>query len=983
MPKQNEIILDNRDQTVALMEKLFFNEKNHIARQVYRHWLPKPSWGYKPEPINGRLNELIAEHLKGKATYGLYSHSLGGTCKWICIDIDLKHGNLMERGDSVATVLGMVVQRLMDMGIPDEARLMEFSGSKGFHVWVLLPETPMASCQNFIRHFLNGLDKLPYDAGLGKNIVDIDKFPNPSTHPSKPYGYAVKIPCGLHQKVGVFSSFIDINRKPIADVPQLLESVVPCRLPDLPIIHETIKPKHAQKPKKPRKRKNHDGDPLAEPPITEELNTLMTECKFLKQFRARPDLARHGEWTHAGQLLVPLGQSGADWFAYLSSVDERRYDGSHQQLIDNITDGGLSAPTCGTIGCDLCDNNHAYQLLDRVRRRYELRYKTENKPIEEIDLMDLRPEYERLIKNFLMGGSDGVALSNMPVGGYKSTTAIAMIEEQGLRSVYYCPNHDLAQDIANRLHGKAVVVLGLDRMLKDGSMVCPYGDDLKEAMKFGRSTGEFCNRKHGKCDERHDCPYLKQFRRAARAKTVILVHDHLHLGHKKMKQVMSGKQIAVLDESFHRQYRTECTISPDELECLRQVLRSEALMEPIKELINPLMGFIDSDEDAMVVPSSGLIDEGYLSIDRQYKTNHPTTRNPLRDLIRAGHDALTIRKTADGLLSIHLPATLPQGIPVLILDATARPEDYERLLGRPVETINPAANRALKQYAETIQVVTGSYPNSSLIRKSADKNSPIQLTETGERIIDHALNQIRDHDDYGIICTKSLEKHLIDKRNIPPERVLHYNLLRGTNVFRDVLDLIVIGYQGISYEEMAKSSRILFDQGWDDQEIARHLENERSWQPIGSNGSHSCRVKFLSPKNPFIDSFHRLCVIGEIEQAVGRARIYSPSHRDRRVHIITSAPTNVRIDRFVELSSKSDPIEDAVKELLLLEGSFTFKSLYDRVAVDGRPTKKTVRNHLKRLVGRLNLHRSIGEHNCLSYSFQLAEAEPHSIEEGL
>ncbi|MFC1601275.1 hypothetical protein ACFL34_02900, partial [Candidatus Sumerlaeota bacterium] len=809
MSDQNQSVLDNLDRMIGLIDNLFFNEKKYVARQIYRHWLPKPHWGYKPVQLDGDLQKIVYRHLTNRDTYGFYSHSLSATCKWICIDIDLKFGDLVDRMDSVTTVLGMVLQRLADMGIPEKALLIEFSGSKGFHVWVMINETPMAVCQNFVRHFLNGMvDKLPYDAGLGKLIVDLDKFPHPTTDPEiRLYGYAVKIPCGLHKKVGEFSRFVDINRKPIVDVPALLENVVLCDLPILPLIETYTKPKHAQKPKKQsvktaRKRALHAvvGAQLPQPAMTPDLNALFTNCRFLKGFRARPELSGFKEWTHAGLMLIPLGETGIAWFHYLSSLDLRRYDGSHQQLIDNVFKEGLSAPKCGTIGCTLCDRDHPYQILDTVRRRYSMKYKTDMEPtVEEIDLADLRSEYRELIKDVVTGNTGSVVLSTMPVGGYKTTTVVEMANDDGVRCVYYCPNHQLAQDIQGRLKGKGVMVRGLEKMLEDDAFHCPHADDLLSSLKYGRSAGHYCNEQHGKCDQRSSCPYLRQFRRAARAKVAILVHDHLHLGNKKWKQVYSGKHIAVLDESFHRQYRTPCIVTRSQLETLKEVLMEEVNAQPVHDLVNPLLDMLDAKKHSMIVPVTGIMKNRFPAIDSMYWESHPFTRNPLRDLLRAGKERLTARSWDAHSLQINLPARLPEDIPILILDATAQKEDYERLLGRSVEEINPAAGRQLRQYAKTIQVLSGAYPNSSLFQKNkAGDFIPDALTETtGERIVEYALGLIRDPNDYGIICTQLLEQWLIKHRGIPEERIMHFNLLRGMNNFRNVLDLIVIGYQGI------------------------------------------------------------------------------------------------------------------------------------------------------------------------------------------
>ncbi len=329
MSEQNPIILSSLNLMVDLMMRLFFNEKEYVALQVYKWKAKTPYWGYCPVPIQDNLDEIIESHLRGLKTYGFYSHSPSKTCKWLCIDIDLKIGLLKDRMDSVALVFGMVIQCLRDLGIPENAMLFEFSGNKGFHVWVLIQETAMAECQNLIRHFKNNIGPMPYDAGLGRETVHLDKFPHPSTDPdNSPYGLPVKLPCAYHNTAKQFSHFIDVNLNPIPDVPALLESVVPCQLPDLPLIQHAKQPKNKSAP---NKRSVSDqlknavvpvlGDPLEQPPLTAELNALFSGCPFLHEFKERPHAAGYWEWTHAGQLLCAHSDEGTAWFEYLSSLD--------------------------------------------------------------------------------------------------------------------------------------------------------------------------------------------------------------------------------------------------------------------------------------------------------------------------------------------------------------------------------------------------------------------------------------------------------------------------------------------------------------------------------------------------------------------------------------------------------------------------------------------------------------------------------------
>lgn len=981
MPEQNPIILSNLDRVIGLMMTLFFNPKDFVALQEFKSWVKKPHWGYRPVKVQNDLDEIIKRHLRGLKTYGFYSHSISETCLWLCIDIDLKIGLLKDRKESVAFVLGMVIQCLKDLGIPEEAMLFEFSGNKGFHVWVMLQESPMAECQNFIRHFKNSIGPMPYDAGLTKETVHLDQFPHPSTDPENcQYGLPVKLPCALHNTSGKFSHFIDINKNPVENVPALLESVVPCQLPDLPLISAAKKPKNKRPPKilsasAQRKKANAPimGDPLEQPPLTAELNALFSGCHFLKGFRERPFEAGYREWTHAGQLLVGLGEEGTAWFEYLSSLDQRRYDGSHVGLIEKITSGELErSPRCQTIECPHCDRGHAYEILDEYRQRYQITHSPEPlPPAEEVDLADLKDQLETALLPFFQDDHERIALVNMPVGGFKTQTALELVQRYNRPCVYFCPNHHLAKDIAERFQSKALIIMGHERLQEETDFHCPYAEEIAEARSLGRSSGEFCNAKHGKCTKRSQCEYLKQFEKASRAKMVILVHDHLQLGHDKRKMVFKGKKIVILDESFHRQYRMACDITQEELKTLREVLVEEGHDAVVDNMVDPLLRFIRGGNRSLVLPSVDLPLKAFTEIDQRYMEDYPEIKNPLRDLLRAGELGLKATMPVSGSIHLNLPATLPGKMPILILDATASAEDYERLLGRPIETINPAAGLRLKQFGHVTQVVTGSYPNSSIFVMGPDNKPTNELTETGRRIIDFALSQIRDWNDFGIISTQAVEQYLLEQRGIPEERLMHFNLLRGLNDFRNVQDLVIIGYQGINHKDMAHDARILFDQDWDDEEKEIELKTQKAWRPIESEGSRQCQVKFLSPKDPHIRSFHNLCVLGEVEQAVGRARLFTPSNKkDRRIVLITNAPTSIRVNELVTLDLRENPIKEAAQRLLQEHGEFTVKKIHEEVQKETPINEKTLRKHLKTLMVDLDLVETTRASNLSVYSYR-------------
>lgn len=940
MTRQNQCILDNLDEIVELYRTLFFNERDHIAMQILDKKKKTPHWRYTPEKLKDRttdLSHLLTHHLRGKKTYAFYSHSENGTCKWVCFDVDIKEGLFEDRFLKAQGILKMVRDQVLAMGIPPEALLVDFSGSKGYHLWVMIEETPMAKAQNFIKHVEEKLGTLPYDTRL-------DRFPHPSTNPEEsPFGLPVKLPCALHNAVKEYSYYVDGDYCGIIDVLAHLRKVKPCNLPDLPLLINHKEAKTARRPQGSRAKSKVQNasvsGPIPQPLMTEDLSLLFKECKFLRNYKASPASSGYWEWTWAGLLLCSLGWHGEQWFSHLSSLDQCRYHGTHQDIINKIRDGDLKPPTCRTIGCSLCGRTSPLECLGKTRKRYRLYYDAETQDAEQYELNDLREEYRQQIRSLLASGENGVYLSNFPLGSGKTTMTLEEVLGSGRRLLYYCPTHKLAEEVRPKCDGKGKPVLGLDHLQKTISFHCPHQQDIARNIQHGFSSEEYCSKNDGLCELRRTCPYLQQFEEARNADIVLLVHDHLKLGETKRAMLFQDRQLAIIDESFVKQYRSEVVIDRSQILALEAATKAIKLHAPVRQTIVSLKAILDSSIQVMVLPEFSLYPRHFKEIDQAFRDLYPDHRNPLRYLYRAANEGLTIHRKSEDTLAINMPVQLPEGMPILILDATATAEDYERLLNCPIKTINPAQGKRLKMYARTFQVVTGGYTNKSLLDEDG-------LTVLGTHIVEFVKDHIRDDQDYGIICTMKMEEQLVKEGLIPPEGMMHFNNLRGLNEFAKVRDLFIIGYQGISYREIVRQSRILFDQGWNDEVMESLLSKEKSFSPLKMYGNRQCQVHTLQPSDPYVLTYHNFCIRGEVEQAIGRARIYSDCGKtDRHVYLITNHPTTLEIEEIIEFEHrKEDKMLEAARKLLLLHGEFSredleklsgFSDRYVRDKIDG------------------------------------------------
>lgn len=132
----------------------------------------------------------IDEHLKGSRTIGVYSiNPQDQTVKWICWDIDTLDP------ENVKGAIKGIHDRIKAHQLRLEATLVEFSGSKGYHVWLLF-EPPISAALAY--HMGR---RIAEEAG-----VQCEVFPKQAELLS-PYGNLVKLPLAVHRKSGNRSYF--------------------------------------------------------------------------------------------------------------------------------------------------------------------------------------------------------------------------------------------------------------------------------------------------------------------------------------------------------------------------------------------------------------------------------------------------------------------------------------------------------------------------------------------------------------------------------------------------------------------------------------------------------------------------------------------------------------------------------------------------------------------------------------------------------
>jgi RecA-family ATPase len=148
--------------------------------------------------------ELVKRHLKGEITIGTYQINKKNDVKWICFDIDNPD---LEMAEAEA--------RRLYLRLRDEERIksiaLEFSGKKGYHVWIF--------CKP-----IDGYSAKVWAEDLLKRIkMKAEIFPKQGKLDAEGYGNLVKLPLGIHQVSGKWSNFIydeKLEFNELVDIPK-------------------------------------------------------------------------------------------------------------------------------------------------------------------------------------------------------------------------------------------------------------------------------------------------------------------------------------------------------------------------------------------------------------------------------------------------------------------------------------------------------------------------------------------------------------------------------------------------------------------------------------------------------------------------------------------------------------------------------------------------------------------------------------------
>ena len=149
--------------------------------------------------------DLINSVLSENGSIAIYQKNIDLTIKWICFDFDIKKKHLdTDLRNSAEIELEKTVRFFCaELDILNIPYLLEFSGNRGFHVWITFNENLGYRTGYDIQQSILNKTNLDYN----DDLIALDLFPHSAT-PTGGVGLGVKIPLSLHKLSGYYSYLI-------------------------------------------------------------------------------------------------------------------------------------------------------------------------------------------------------------------------------------------------------------------------------------------------------------------------------------------------------------------------------------------------------------------------------------------------------------------------------------------------------------------------------------------------------------------------------------------------------------------------------------------------------------------------------------------------------------------------------------------------------------------------------------------------------
>lgn len=343
------------------------HELNATQKKAYRELFVNRDNAYQRQNIGG-IPYHVASPLSDEVLFdpnenvGAYQLNNNNQIKYAALDIDLAK-SIWDRPDfAVNAWLPMLQEQtsiahdlLQSKGIDS---LIEFSGFKGYHVWIFFDQPVSAGPIRTLLHSLfdtmdKADDNIEWEIFPKQDCLSIDE------NGKLGFGNYIKPPLQIHKKSGNWSYFVDENFKEI-DVD--LTNVPKTNIAQLEI------PQHKSQP-----RKYSKPDYSVPPP---NMDNMFAKCELLQKIleKANND-ALTGQIGHENRLtlaslLKPFGEKGYQKLTEILNNCTDYDEQTTRKHWDSLDRAPITCEKC--CGTNICDKIIAAKGKSPIKFAYEI-----------------------------------------------------------------------------------------------------------------------------------------------------------------------------------------------------------------------------------------------------------------------------------------------------------------------------------------------------------------------------------------------------------------------------------------------------------------------------------------------------------------------------------------------------------------------------------------------------------------------------------
>lgn len=302
------------EQLGKYMETFAGREDTYVVQELDKHG--RICYEQRLEPLT---EEVLKGHFSGKYTVGTYVQRGNSTAHFMVLDVDISKKALLEAGEDkerfrialqqAAGQARKIQETLKQLGIYG---LVEDSGHRGYHIWILFSEWVAVRYLNLLQDVLE--DRM----GEMPEGVSVEFFPNKCRVKGGKPGQAIKLPYGYHAKTGKQSRFLETDFAPVSDPGRFIMELGNCTPMALKKILNTVSPMKKVAVKENRVDEDISGFGY----LPDQVEVVLKRCSLMRYLCQKAKATGYLSHFERQSVLYVFGHIGEDGKAFVHKVME-------------------------------------------------------------------------------------------------------------------------------------------------------------------------------------------------------------------------------------------------------------------------------------------------------------------------------------------------------------------------------------------------------------------------------------------------------------------------------------------------------------------------------------------------------------------------------------------------------------------------------------------------------------------------------------